>query len=139
MKALLLLVYALGAPIGVGCLLFVLWRLEEGLLGPPSPRFPFPVEDRLNPTALDESVTVAQPPLVGVAGTPDRQEPVGLLQHFRIDPQQLDSDGYHLYLQAEYDPGLNGYEPQPKPSGYLQPAAYSDQIDQDRDPQPSTS
>jgi hypothetical protein len=61
MDALPLIIYALGAPIGAGCLLFVLWRLEDGLLGPP-PGFPGPDRDGLNPTTVADPVSVTEPP-----------------------------------------------------------------------------
>jgi hypothetical protein len=120
MKALLLVVYALGAPIGVGCLLFLLWRLEEGLLGSP-PSLPLPEGDRPNRTTIDDPVSATSPSLLYVGAIRDPQPPAGLLPYFGSDPQPVDSNGYPQYLPAEPDLGFNGYQPQPALSDCPQP------------------
>ncbi len=40
----------------------------------------------------------------------DPQQHSDLLQQVGIDPQQLNSGGYDQHLQAQNDPGFNGYQ-----------------------------
>lgn len=46
----------------------------------------------------------------------DPQQHAGLLNQLGIDPQQLQNGGYQQHLDAQQQPGFNGYQPGQDPS-----------------------
>jgi hypothetical protein len=70
MEALTLLIYAFCAPIGIGCLLFIMWRLEDRLLGPVLQQPSGPERQRLNQAAMTDPVR--ELPLVYVGAIRDQ-------------------------------------------------------------------